>query len=418
MAYFLRRFGLASVVFLLATNGCATDQDKQTNNGTGSTSAGTAGSTSNGGSSHQNTEPRFDFSIPKGPVALSDWAENSAKGLCAFLSRKMPSLLNWGNYYPYEEPCIDFFANRFRDRLDLPSLVANGKLVFDPEAFGECLTTYSTDGNALMCVERLGTLKEGDACSANIECFNRDSEGKQLACNGVCTALLAKGDICDPLGTDQPRIPINKPCGYGMYCSSSIDFRCHNADYEFDYCDLDETMGGTPTCVGGLQCKNTNIGDYTGECLFFGTGSRYRSCGDGGGPVFDSAASPKDDDSPYQCESGPQLNEPCFAYFDDSCTHDAYCSASKWNSEGKCVLRKAIGELCDASTKVHSCVLGARCDIATNRCVDASRATIGESCDTHDDCYSGKCVEQYCVRPTLEELELVWKTNRDFVFGS
>lgn len=347
--------------------------------GTGGVTGGGTG----GGIGVRPNPPAFRFPAPEGPVPLELWAQKSAEAVCAYLSVRIPALLSWGNYANSEEPCVDYFEGRFRDQLDLEGLVAAGELAYDPKSFGDCLLEYASTSDSqwepVQCIRKLGTLAAGSSCMVDLQCRpDMRCKASENCGIGTCVLALAAGDTC--ISESEPA------CGVGLAC---IDGTCQKPSIRGS-CRL-TYFGSAPLCATGLACWNDKFGeDYDteyGQCRQ----SETIDCSDGS--IGNANLTPYGDVYGYRCELGPLLGQRCLR--DDECTYDNFCES------GICYPRHALGESCTRRDPVHSCELGARCDLNSFTCVEAKLARLGELCVDNADCYSASCVEGACVRPPL-----------------
>lgn len=368
-----------------STNGSAGERS------TGDAGGGTGNLAGEGGTN--TAPPKFEFPIPEGAVPLKDWSLGSAQAVCALVDRCMSSLLSWGNYVPFDEPCVAFVANRQRDRLDLESLVTNGQVAYDPEAFGACLTRYAKsncdDGEPVQCVAQLGLLPEGATCAVDLQCQpNMRCKRSSDCASGTCTLALSEGQDCKKTPSENdPRCRVGLACWNGTCQKPSMT--------SHGQCNEDSS-----NCATGLNCVWDELcGDVCYSCLLT-TNQGNATCRDG--QALDYGL-----EYP-QCGKGLALGDECRS--DDDCGYENYCSGNIPNhnrSLGKCLVRAALGQHCDALDPNQSCTLGARCDTSTFTCVEASLAGLGVKCGKNTDCYSDRCAAGECVRPQLCEADLV-----------
>jgi hypothetical protein len=333
------------------------------------------------------TDPKFDFPAPQGPVALDSWAEKSAESMCAFLANARGAISR-GNYRG--ERCVSYFTNFYREVLDLEALVADGRVVYDPNSFGECLTEFARSTyrpvESIPCILTIGALSEGASCNSSLECQRtmtcRFDDKHQ---NGTCKKRSTLGEDCS-----------SSICERGLYCYQET---CHKQSSDGAHCDL---FSPYSECLIGAICTDINIGDYTGECLRPNS-SNSSGCGEGyTNHVTGQEYSDEEEDyvDSYGCRLRSLPDESCVSQFDDACTYDSYCYPKV------CKLRAQLDETCEPFA-LNPCVYGTRCDQTLRRCVNDNRGKFGDRCNAYDDCYSRQCNNNQCERASLSDLDRI-----------
>lgn len=245
-------------------------------------------------------------------------------------------------------------------RQQLYADVKAGKVIYDGHAAAACLDFYGTAGCNLSdetssahisqlqsCRETAkGTVGTGGACVASEQCQSQACDKSACTttsecCAGTCVARRLLGEDCSALGAS---------------CADDL------------FCKWDDT-GTTGICTAliadGQPCTRTDL------CV------QGRACN----PVAGTSAG--------TCGVLPARGDECPAMGCDS-SADFCDPASK-----TCLGRVPLGN--DCTGLPTGCVVYAKCDAATMKCVARERA--GEPCGESSDCLPGvECTGGVCVQ--------------------
>lgn len=269
--------------------------------------------------------PAPDAAGPFGPVALTDLPGKLADAVCIFETRcgLMPDVAT----------CHAVFDPATTDVAQLTAYTNAGKLTYDADKAGECLTSYrdaacSWDGEgslgpAAVCddvftgdkVAGVGCFLD-EECVGDLICETQDCAGG--CCPGTCKDKAAPAAV----GADCSAAP----CADGAYCA----FDATGAAACADRVAVGGACAAVDACVSGATCRLD-----TGTCVAVG--------GDGA-----------------QCDP---------AAFASCAGIDRWCDPAS----STCVARKSIGSACGGDGE---CIEAAACVSGTCR----ARPGPGEAC--------------------------------------
>ena len=274
------------------------------------------------------------------------------------------------------------------DRLANPRVVAavlSGKTLYNGSIVARCLDDLAaaacdfTDPSRRISFDECaadalrGTLVDGAACEANVECGSQFCSGN---CNsdGVCCSGTCVGDaeVTPPPAVLFASCAVNGRCVPGAFCSS--DAVCEPLLAEGAHCATSRE------CGEGLFCTNVCVPVHHGGELCVDDGV----CADDG-TVCASGVCIAVGLPGASCSTGP-------------CSIYAPCDPTN-----RCAAYQPVGAACDPS--VVNCQRGAFCDTftdpATPRC--AAQQPAGGVCSENRGCETlqcdsttNRCVEQTC----------------------
>jgi hypothetical protein len=239
-----------------------------------------------------------------------------------------------------------------------------------------------------------GSVEEGGECDINDECAPDLICDTNLACPGECAPRRLEGGMCG--GDDE--------CASGLVCSNVTQL-CVQPRAEGQSCG-----GGVEAqCDGGLACLGEDqMQMQPGVCRPFddiALVGENEPCDLEAGTLCDSGlscvvvtlAGPA-----FACRRIPVSGGTCGIGFPENCPKGEYCPITAVDLvagtlEGNCIELPTEGETCAARLIEGSprCEAYARCDTASGTCM--ALRDLGESCSSHEACYSGACENGGCV---------------------
>lgn len=339
------------------------------------------------------------FPVPKGDVAIEGYYQAAANAVCSLGERcrffGASGLMSNG------VNCVTYYAQHFKAWYDLAGALDEGRLAWDAEAMGTCLTDYAQTkcGRAepfdlyasYPCLSAVANAKQGAACRRSDECTDGNHCVVDVTCPGTCSRGAGEGDACQS----------DRDCQIGMYCYDDWmddSMHCKRQSTEGETCGEEEPPSA---CADGLICAFTADSDFTGTCRKK-TASKLlaenRSCSDEGFSTvrlcdFGLVCSTiwTDDEKPVKrkrCVAILEAGSDCVrddGARDSVCSMETYCDAKENFGVGHCVTRVAVGEHCDSENS-RSCVLGSSCEPESQTCQPVTLGADGDECKTDKDC--------------------------------
>jgi hypothetical protein len=266
------------------------------------------------------------------PVELGEFPDAARAAVCDWAVRCL--------HMPDQETCAHFLDPKHYDVRRAADAVAAGRLVYAPEAAGQCLA----DTAAAYCLTPpfsspecaamfSGLVATGEACTSDFECADR-ARCRIAACDSQCCL-----GTCDPPPTGEP--PDDTRAAIGEACTTHAD--C----VDEAYCETDRVCTRMPDAEGqrclfgcargdlycdvdSLTCKR--FGAPGEVCAHEGRSAppcRLRPrpgevCGDGAGACV--AAAYCDDEGVCQARGGPG----------DACARSDQCDVVCDTAAGLC----------------------------------------------------------------------------------
>jgi hypothetical protein len=324
------------------------------------------------------------------PVTFDDWEDCYKKRRCDFEVGCIPE-----NAYRDVQECLDSGDAVEGGRLSAERrvrkrAVTEGRASINVDAFTRCLTETSgahcnTTQFYVPCAIRfLGTIGDGAACDADVECASPGAECvsscSDACCTGTCQPKVKEGLPCSSSSPCEPGLQchrvciagdINTPCASDRDCDPNawcdVQARLCKADFAPGAaCTNPLQCGGQTSCVG-LSVSSTN----PGHCLRI---SRVGDTCDAFcyGNLFCDGAF---------CRALPGPGQACplvsCAGVDTVCSNDV------------CVARSAAGVSCGAQTCLPGLFCTSKLNDPSPTC--AARRTEGEPCADPSHCESYLC---------------------------
>jgi hypothetical protein len=358
----------------------------------------TAGTGGKGGSSSAGAG---EGGAPASGVTLEELPDAYADALCTVLERC------GGVYYDlvtaYED-CRTLTAERLRQAgLDaLAAAVAAGSVEYHPDKVPACLSAIETracdqlnDRGIDACEAAIhGTAQKGESCELNEEC-----EGSLICeikdkCPGTCVDRYTAGIPCtsddecaDGLVCSQATAHCVKPAAEGEACGGGVEPQC---DAGF-LCQGDDATKKTPgKCIPLDAVKLGNAGDSCDP-------TAVALCNSGLSCVLTAITNAA---LTWECRAPGATGGACGLGLPEDCPAGQYCPLSLVDVAGgifesKCTALPGAGAACAARplATMPACVAYARC-AADGTCVNLR--DLGDSCDTDNVCYSGRCANGAC----------------------
>jgi hypothetical protein len=237
------------------------------------------------------------------------------------------------------------------------------------------------------CCTSAGKTEDHDACVSAIEhdfaSFVTEAKSRGAVVDAsklpACLSAIAAADAACTDGHWDGEAhfwPIDLACTQAVVGPAAVGESCTSAF------DCKPTPGSYTTCESwskdgksGVECQQQIPVDVGAACDGDPTGVPVVH-------VCDPTKDLKCDIATSKCIAMPKSGEACLTSSFPSCTATARCLPS-----GVCGDRIAIGG--DCSTAKSDCVVGARCDTGSGKCV--ALLELGATCSTNDECASAKC---------------------------
>ncbi len=276
------------------------------------------------------------------PVPLEQLSARSADAVCAWATRCI--------HVPDDATCRRLIDPKDYDTRRTEDAVAAGRLVYDPDAAGECLAR-TADASCLAtpfadpaCDAMLaGVVTQGGACTSAFECADF-ADCEAVTCSGQCCVGACGAPGFDP-GEPPPRTAIGGACDTHLDCVDEA------------YCEIDGSCTEMPDAPGERCLFGCARGDLYCDIDVFECRA-YAARGEACDPERASAP-PCDPTWSYcagECRDRPGEGEACDA-------SDRRCIASTWcdGDPGVCRGRGAAGAVCAAADQCEVTCDGAVC---------------------------------------------------------
>lgn len=223
------------------------------------------------------------------PVTFDDWERCYRKRQCELEVNCRPL-----NTYRDEQECLElgdaFEGGRLSAELrERTRAVAQSQASINVEAFTRCLIETSSahcntaSTNAFCATRFTGTIPDGGACLADVDCASPGaackSDCRDACCAGTCEPKLREGESCPEIDSCEPglRCPFNTD----RCVSGDIDSPCTNdaqcdsnawCDRQKGLCRPDFPLGSDCTnplqCGGQASCIGVSVSTTNpGKCL-------------------------------------------------------------------------------------------------------------------------------------------------------
>jgi hypothetical protein len=287
---------------------------------------------------------------------------------------------------------------------DIEQAVDDGRATYDSSAARECLDALQAlpcdeidAGQPEACDQAIaGTTPLGEDCTLDEECEGDGICDFDAACPGTCIAKLTAGKDCngqnsrcaDGLVCSDATNKCAAPAGKGDACGGGIEVQCA-APLLCLGDDADEDPPRAGECFDAADVQTEALGE---PCSFIGD---INLCE----PDLSCVLAAVDGATlEFECQKFVEEGEPCGVGIPSQCPTGQYCSGVTLLAlEGECADMPEAGEPCGDSLGAASvCAAGLVC--VDGEC--AEKRANGQSCDTDEECQSGKCDDGGCA-PTV-----------------
>lgn len=335
-----------------------------------------------------------------GGIALDALPDAYARAYCDVLERCFGAF--YGLITAYED-CEKLSAERLRQSgLDaLSAAVAAGSVEYHAGEVQGCIdatenkacSELNQRGSAACEAAVTGTRAKGEACELDEECEGSLICDVKDACPGKCVERYAAGIAC---GSDDQ-------CADGLVCSQATT-HCVKPAAEGEACG-----GGVEAqCAAGLLCRGEDKGKLTaGTCVAaesLALGGEGDACDPAtlalcrtGLSCVVTAVAPA---VTWECKKPGGEGATCGVGLPEDCPAGQYCPVTTadvlaMTLEAKCAPLPQAGAACAARPfdSLPACAPYERC-ASDGKCIGLR--DLGESCDSNDVCYSGRCENGAC----------------------
>ena len=258
--------------------------------------------------------------------------------------------------------------------------IAAGRLSIDQAKAKSCLDwlrtapCYGADFPTDCLKTSKGLVAAGGACHSTGECAVGHCDGSNASgCAGTCKALPAIGEAC------------TGECATGAYC-----------DFTTTKCAATVAAGGPCAtgneCADTLTCENKVCTAQTSPMLKVGDPCPGNSGICGPGIFCDRSTNPKG-----VCAAAAGKGAPCTTPY--GCVDGTTCIGATATmtgiQPGTCQTWLDYGAACDPAAVFSGCLLSAKCDAQTKKCV-SQRASVGSPCGNGVSCNTTFFGSYYC----------------------